>query len=169
MPLLERIGDFGLIDTILEMETAADARIEEAVELFTAPRRLESGAQYLLGYAGELLVKAAYFRFIGVPPHQNLEGPRRAAWRVIKGSAWWDDETAHSAYAWARRLVDARLADDRPLPPGLASEFVAGAVTIAANWREDLRYHAHAPTPPEFQETYDSVLWLRSNHAALWR
>jgi len=131
-----------------------------------------TGAIYLWGYAAEMLLKAAYFTFIGVPKLRSLTFPQDiqpaiARGRVL-GIAWPAQGAGHNVRAWAELLVIVRAAT----PGGAFSARFGVQVQrcgqrISELWRETLRYHKNVAYEHEVDHVRGAVSWLLSHEQSL--
>jgi hypothetical protein len=166
LSLLDRISPR---ETWADLESAADERYRDAERLAAAPKSRRTGAVYLLGYVFEMLVKAAYYRFVGLAATQDvspvLRGmPTRARYLNLP----WQGNR-HNVGSLADLLVFERRAQGRPLPTALEAQLVGFAWAVAnAHWTETLRYKDTLATEAEVREMFRSVDWLYGQYAVLW-
>lgn len=155
-------------DTWSEMESAALHRYFDGLQLATSERDRFTGALYVLGYAAEMLVKTAYYRFRGVGPSadvtRELNGMRDRA--VALGLLWRGNK--HNLESLAALLVLERMAQGSAMDPVFAAQFQARISGVAAHWSEVLRYKGVVTLESELAEVFGSVDWLLANHAHLW-
>lgn len=67
MPL-RALYELHLPETIGGFETAAEERYWDGIEMLTSPGPHRAAGIYLIGYAAEMLLKTASFRFNGSTP-----------------------------------------------------------------------------------------------------
>lgn len=162
MNLIDRVGS----DTIMRLERAASARLEEARWLIGEDYYL--AGIYLCGYAAEMWIGSAYLKLIGFSPSEPIDEKRR--WAIIKMASQRAvlSEPSHPLDGWARLLV----VDKASLtPPGYDATFrtaiVARVNTIARHWSPRLRYRDLDATPRQAHETIDAATWLATNYARM--
>jgi hypothetical protein len=116
MSLIQRLSHD---HSIREFRAAARLRLREATHLATANHRL--GAIYLSGYAGEMLLKAAYFRLAGWGLTVRITLADIQAAKVHATSALglpWPGNL-HDLTSWTSLLIEER----RHSWPGLPGQF----------------------------------------------
>ncbi|MBX9622870.1 MAG: hypothetical protein K2X82_03560 [Gemmataceae bacterium] len=158
MPLAHRVGNRP--HTVRAFRAAAGARYRDGVALAEADRPL--GAVYVLGYAAEMLLKAAYFRLRGWGPRTPITFPHLTAARDRAVNALgvpWTDRL-HDLDGWAGLLVAERAHLGRPLPARLRRRLTAEVRLIYSHWRESLRYHDARPYAAEVAGTRAAAGWL---------
>lgn len=164
MPLLLRSS---VTDTWAELEEAAAERYWDAIALAMEERL--TGAMYMLGYAFEMLVKCAYYRFIGLGPTDNvapvLRGMKDKA--RLHGFSWRGN--LHNSESVISLLVLERRVSGHPMDTGVSATAMGYAVSLARfEWSETLRYKRVAASELEMTNVLESVDWLQTNYAALW-
>jgi hypothetical protein len=162
MPLVARSGLKS--HTIRAFRAAALARYREGQILIASGCRL-SGI-YLLGYTGETLLKAAYFRFVGYGLNQaitlaDMHAARNYATKILK-CPWHGN--LHDLRGWQSLLTEARKARALPYSPSFSRSFNAFVTRLALNWWEGLRYHAMQPYRGEAGICLRAVTWLVSQY-----
>lgn len=166
MALLERIADS---HTAAEFRRTARLRYAEAERAGKAGDRLI--AVYLAGYAAEMTLKSAYFRVAGKGPDDPIDftdlQAAKARYKFLLGVSW--PGNLHRLAPWLELLAAERRAQGRPISTGLASRAADQVNRIAANWREDLRYHRNRPRVGEVVATFRAVLWLSDNEVRFVR
>jgi hypothetical protein len=165
LPFLTRLAVAEPFETWTGMERAAAQRFWDALVLATGEAGHEAGAIYLFGYVAEMLLKTAYFRFIGVPVGQDIAPVLRA----VRNHSLWTGRNLHDLRSWIDFLIDIRQLQGQPLSPLTAGAIRQRVLAVDAHWRESLRYTPQAATVIELDETFAGVEWLRDNHALLWR
>ncbi len=165
MSFLTRLSVAEPYETWSGMEQAATQRFWDALALATAEAGHEAGAVYLLGYVAEMLIKTAYFRFVGVPAGRDIA----PALRIVRSHSLWTGRNLHDLRSWIDFLIDIRRLQGLPLSPPTAGMVRIQVLKIEVHWRESLRYTSQAATLAELDETFTGVEWLRDNHALLWR
>lgn len=152
-------------ETVQDFEIAADERFEEGLELLTLGR-LGAGI-YLLGYAAEMLLKNACYRFAGA----DLTDPVAGFWgpALARGRGYGlQPESSHSVRFWAYTLRADRVGAGQPLPMSTDAELCATVHRLYDNWWVEMRYRPDQALSAEAEEVLDDVGWLRSNYNALW-
>ncbi len=156
-------------ETLQETELAAEQRLREGEALWRAGRF--GAAVYLFGYAAEMLLKNAYFRYRGSPSTMaisfGLLGTAKAHAMALGVAA--DPETYHSLRFWAALLRAERARTNRPMPGGLDQPFVQRSRRLYQNWWIAMRYRADRVSAREVQIAFDDVTWLHDNYRSLWR
>ncbi len=158
------------LETILGFETAAEEKYEDGFNLMAS--NSPGNGVYLMGYAAEMLLKAAYFRFKGLPEvdpltFQHLKQARQDARKVYGVAA--DDDNFHGIEFWGELLIKARQTVNRPLRPAVEGELDQRAKSLAANWYVDMRYHSLQIVQQDVEAVLDDVVWVKSNYETLWR
>lgn len=160
-------------ETVQEFELAAAEKYSEGQRLIVAGN---TGAGiYLLGYAAEMTLKNAYFRFTGAGLADEV-GPRlapaRRAGRGPGGSGLIPaipDEFYHSLRFWAMLLQAARAAQSRSWTDnGFTLEFERCTERLYNQWWVEMRYRRDAATLNEALQVLSDVGWLRTHFVALW-
>lgn len=167
MSFLNRLAVLEPVETWPGIETAAEERFLDGFALATGGVVRPTAAVYLLGYSVELRLKAAFFRFTGVAPHEDLwavGGPMAYA----RNHAGWHGRNLHDLLGWLGLLTDERAALGQPLPVETATLLQLSVLTVDAHWRETLRYKHTAAAPGEVEEAYQGADWLRANYERLW-
>jgi len=164
LTLLARLAVAEPVETWPGMRQAAETRFWDGLALAAGESDHAAGAVYLLGYVAEMLLKTAYFRFVGVPPGENLAPHLRA----VRAHAAWTGRNLHDLRSWVDFLVDVRRLQGQPLPPAFAGQARVQTLAVDVHWRESLRYTSLPALDLELSQVYDGVEWLRLNHTALW-
>lgn len=123
-------------------------------------------ACYLFGYAVEMLLKSAYFRFLGIDPAEDIGLHRKLARRRQPRLQRLQNE--HDLIAWAEALVEVRHGWGRPLNPALAGALLQRIAAVADHWTEILRYYPSVPAEAEAREIYGNVDWMMTQYPLLW-
>lgn len=156
---LERVNALEPNDTWAGFEASAEVHYFEAIHLMTDGWR--SGAIYLLGYVTELLLKAATFRALGIPPAQPLR--RRARFPTATSVIILD----HDLVRLRDQLKIVRKDSGNPIAPdvwGLLAPRIDG---MAKNWSEILRYRSTPATHEEARAVLNRVDWIITNYKLL--
>jgi len=157
-------------ETIKGFEAAAEAKYEDGFNLmaYVSP----GNGVYLMGYAAEMLLKSAYFRIAGFSTQtpitkQHLSQAKADAVAVgVSAHA----EHFHSLAFWSERIIKKRSQQLRGLAPVLMAELDTRATRLAQNWFVEMRYqNLQGITAQDVDDVLDDVVWIKSNHEALWR
>jgi hypothetical protein len=164
MPLIARTPAH---HTIRQFHSAAKHRHNEAVRLSTANDRL--GGSYLCGYAGEMLLKAAYFRLRGWLPNasitmRDLQDARRHAITAL-GLLWAGG--LHELDGWRDLLIGERRRRRIAYPGRFQRTLKAWVNRLMDNWRPEIRYCTNRPYAGEVNVTFAAVSWLFAQFHAL--
>lgn len=170
MDLLVRIAGFDSID---EMEAAREDRYWDSLTCALNDR--EFAACYLMGYAIEILVKTAFFRFDGIHAGADLRPSLRVARRHPRftqptGLSTIQAHGIHNVRAWGDLLIDARqrAGPARAMDPILAGKLVYELRWVENNWSETLRYRRSIPAAEEIARLLSIADWLRTHYSAFW-
>lgn len=161
MGLLERCAT---CDSIQEMDAACEDRFWDALTCGTEQRHFV--ACYLFGYAVEMSLKVAYFRFIGKRVADDLASELRT---VGRQSRFQQRGRLHNVVAWADHLLEIRERQRRPLSPALTGELMLRARQVAGNWSEVMRYRRSIEAVDEACQLLAQAEWFASRHGDLWR
>jgi hypothetical protein len=156
-------------DTITRLERAAKQRVDDADCLSSDGRRM--AALYLLGYAVEMCLSAAYFRSIGFPLNTTIDREMRKRrmtqarqLRSSDGKPLMSSEP-HPLVGWARYLEWQRELSGSLSAQGRARlrESIRRAGIVYRHWRPELRYKLTEVKPPQFVEARLAVEWFVQN------
>jgi hypothetical protein len=158
-------------ESIREFWASAQLRFEEGLAL--AGKGHRTGAIYLWGYSAEMILKAAYFRLMGLREtavltwNGNIQ-PAIDRGRHVLGIVWPIPGQGHNVRAWADLLIAERAA----LPGGayaypFAQEVQECGQSIGQLWSETLRYHKNRAYSYEMNQVREAVAWLLANAHAL--
>ena len=167
MSLRARLED--IQETVQELEDASEARYRESILLLDSEATRTAGV-YLLGYSAEMLLKTAYFRFVGAASSDavaDLLGAAKAASKALQLGV--DSENYHSVIFWAQLLVVSRHQEKRKLTQRMEKELLTRTEVLYRNWWIEMRYHALNATEQEARALREEVQWLRKHHKTLWR
>ena len=160
-------------DSIDEFVAAACERYSDGIALAAQARR--TGAIYLFGYSAEMVMKAAYFRAIGVSNRTPLgmrSHLRPAVDQAKLLGVNWPKENLHYVQGWGELLVVTQNNLVTTSQPLLASAYsnsafgqqvTAHATLVQHLWNESLRYHKNRAYEFELQRMETSVSWLMTN------
>ena len=120
-----------------------------------------------MGYAAEMLLKAAYFRTIGLSVtepiiRQHLRDARidAASLGVVS-----DDEQFHNVAFWGEIFIKKRIQVARALPPTLAAELMQSIQRLSCNWYVEMCYCSiQGVTKQDLEDVLDDVIWIKSNY-----
>jgi hypothetical protein len=156
-------------DTIARLERAAKQRVADADCLSSDGRRMV--ALYLLGYAVEMCLSAAYFRSAGFGLNTAIDGKTRKLrmtqarkLRSSDGEPLMSSEP-HPLVGWARYLEWHRERSGAPSAQEKAKlrESIRRAAAVYRHWRPELRYKLTEVKPPQFAEARLAVEWFVQN------
>jgi hypothetical protein len=164
MSFTARIAALEPYETWVSMERAGDERFWDGLVLAAGSEPRTTGAVYLFGYAAEMILKVAYFRFTGLAAAQDIAPALRAA----RTTAHFHRQNLHYLMGWANLLIATRVAAGRPLHPVVAGLLQLHILQLQSHWSEVLRYRAVTAVPAELEEVYNSLDWLRANFRTLW-
>jgi hypothetical protein len=149
-------------DSVPEMDAACNDRYWDALTCALDGR--DFAACYLLGYAIEMLLKTACFRFLGVPVTANLQ-PHLIA---VRQQPRFRGVSLHDIQAWVDYLLDVRNRRGQPLDAALAGALVIRVATVAQHWSEVMRYRRAIPAADEANELHRQFEWLVNRYIQLW-
>ncbi len=155
-------------DTIAQFDQARIERWKDADALAKRGRRY--GGVYLLGYFVEMTLKAAFFRYFGLPPDTPIVGgDLKAATQLAIGELGVseDSESQHNPVFWARAIVLFRESFDDPLPDEFALQLVWRSQRLKSNWAVAMRYRQVHCTIKEWQDIHEDAHWINLNYTAL--
>jgi hypothetical protein len=155
-------------ETVQEFELAIEERYFESLEFLTGGY-FQSGI-YILGYAAEMILKNAFFRFdgarLGEPIGPRLGPARRLGRDLLEGI---QDESYHSIRFWAALLQERRIRVSRPLPDDLGVELARRTNRLYATWWVEMRYRSSIADEKEANHAFEDVSWLFEHYQELWR
>ncbi len=129
-----------------------------------------------LGYAAEMLLKSAYFRFmksrIGLARITTAITSRMlrdAAQEGVRLHIRYDPESYHSLLFWALLLAAIRKDHAQPLPSELEKEMLVRIRQLHLIWMIEDRYQPKQYPTEEVLLMRANVAWIRDNHQQLWR
>jgi hypothetical protein len=156
------------LESVQDLELASESRSWEGLELLLVGKT--SGGTYLMGFAAEMLLKCAYFRFSGAAPADAVKprlGPARKPGQLLIPAV--PHEQYHSPRFWALLHLAARRSRHAPLAAITEAQLVQRMRRLHQNWWVEMRYRAIEPSPLEVRSVFDDVSWLRANYVLLWR
>lgn len=156
------------LETVAEMEAAAQARYEEGQELIRSG--FFDGGIYLLGYVAEMLLKTAICRIdpFAVPTTLVTVGlrPARSAWMQIFPGDKWD---GHNLLFLSLSLENERRVKTLArLHLGTERTFNYWVNLLYDHWFVSIRYRHREATQTEAIDVISGVEWLRNNYNSLW-
>jgi hypothetical protein len=165
----KRLLDRCRADSIRELRAAARQRFDDALALSAAGRR--TGAIYLWGYTAEMVLKAAYFSFIGLGETADITWtshlqPAIKRGRVL-GIVWPQPGAGHNVRAWAELLVTERACTTAAHSGSLGLDVQRHGQRIEQVWRETLRYHKNFAYLHEMRQARQAAEWFLVNSDAL--
>lgn len=161
MPI--RLLDRRQPESIQEFRAAARQRYDDGLSLAASGRR--TGAVYLWGYSAEMLIKAAYFSAIRVPPTYTITligdlYPAMERGRAVFSIAWPRAGRGHNIQAWAELLVLERIHRGIGYARPFALQVQRQATRIYQLWSETLRYHKNVAYVHEVVQVRRAVEWF---------
>jgi len=130
-----------------------------------------AAALYLLGFSAEMILKFAYFRYLGSsltdPVRGMLPRARRDARRQY-GIAL-ADENYHNLLFWALCLRKKRQLDGRLWDNHIDHRFVQALRRLSQIWYVGMRYYPDRTNPREVLTAYSDATWLKKHRLHLWR
>lgn len=156
-------------DSISEFRAAARQRYDDGLAASVAGRRL--AAIYLWGYSAEMVVKAAYFTFIGLGEAVPITWGGHLQPAIARGQtlgiAWPGGGAGHNVRAWAELLVLEHAATGPAYTLDFGQEVQANGQRIGQLWRETLRYYKNVAYLYEVGQVRQAVEWFLTNSEAL--
>ncbi|MBK8255828.1 MAG: hypothetical protein IPK82_24575 [Polyangiaceae bacterium] len=155
-------------DCIQEYEQARSERLWDGMSLWATNR--DPGAVYVLGYAAEIAVKCAYFRFSGftiVQPigHAELNTAQARA-HVLHVTA--PREGFHSIRFWGDLLIEHRRAAARPLPAATEASLKVAVDAVYDRWWIEMRYKRAYSSRTDLEQLAAAVDWIDNHYVALY-
>ena len=129
-------------------------------------------AIYLWGYCAEMLLKAAYFSFIGINEDSplNLRTDINAAinrGRTL-GINWPQRGQGHNVCAWSELLILERAnASNKAYTVDFNNKVQMYGQRIGQLWNETLRYHKNKPYAYEIRQVQEAAEWFLGNFELL--
>jgi hypothetical protein len=161
MPLRHRLG----AEILQNLELAAERRYWEGITL--ASEGFSTAGVYLLGYAGEMFLKFAYFRSSGIRLGDPVTfGPASKFAKTYIPTVGSDH--FHSLWYWAHLLRKRRRLLGNPLPPAIDNQLLRRARRLHQNWCVELRYSPIIAAADELSAVYNDITWLRDHRLKLW-
>ena len=157
-------------DSIQEFRLAASRRFDDGLAMASQGRR--TAAIYLWGYTGEMIIKAAYFSFLGIHDAQDLSWsidvrPAIRAGRQL-GILWPPHGEGHNVRAWGELLINARSTSAASaFPIAFGHDVQRHCQRIGQLWRETLRYRKNHAYLHEVNQVRVSAEWLLVHSHAL--
>lgn len=156
-------------ETISDFTLAAQQKYWEGMELALAGRR--GAAIYLMGYAAEMFLKIAAFRFDGATLADEI-GPRlapAATWMRNQFPGIVPPESYHSLLFWMEYLRAKRNNGGHPLNGDLEEELVRRVRRLYQIWWCEMRYRPDQASESEIEHVYRDMTWLLDHFTLLWR
>ena len=153
-------------DTIAAFLAAAPERFAEGTALLDAGH--SSGAVYLFGYVGELVIKAVAFRHYGYAPPDEIAKPDREAIASLMKTRALAPQGPHDILKWARWVVSMKeRLTGMAYPVQLATAFEYHAAVIDAQWAPGMRYHALSHSFADALSVQQSARWFLTEQPGL--
>ncbi len=161
-------------DSIKKFELSAQHKYQAGLTLIDGGDAATGIEQ--LGYAVEMLLKSAYFRFmrsrIGLQRITSIttgQMLRDAAREGIRLHICYDPESYHSLLFWALLLAAIRRDHAQPLPPEIEREMLDRMRELHLLWMIEHRYQNKNYRSTDVARMYLNVTWLLEKHEQLWR
>ncbi len=124
---------------------------------------------YLLGYAAEMLLKAAYFRLDGLHVKASI-GPAELKSARAKAISWGMAAPInyHDLPWWAQMLVESRRLAGRAHRHHFSRRLLGNVNRLYQNWREFLRYRNNRPFRGEVETVVAATTWLIGQYRFLY-
>jgi hypothetical protein len=170
MSIRTRVSAYRTADSISEFEAAAEQKYEDGFNLLAS--NTPGNGVYLMGLAAEMLLKSAYFRFIGYATYRPVQGSdlhnaQQEASRLGVVAAC---DHYHNPEFWSELLIKKRVQIGNPLQTTLEAGLASATSRLSQNWWIGMRYvHFAAIDKTDLDHVLDDVVWIKSNHDALWR
>ena len=156
-------------DSIQGYEDARADRMWDGVALWSLDR--DHGACYLMGFAAEMALKSAYFRYQGHPivqPIGRAELDTATSLSNVLGVTA-GREGFHSVLFWVDLLLATRSARSQPLKRAAESLLRSNVQTVYDIWWIDMRYKSAAATSRhELERLAAATSWIDKNYVALY-
>ena len=131
---------------------AAEQRFFDALNLWPCGAGRRLGAHYLFGYAVELSLKVAYFRFVGLSEQGYV-------WSLLQNAPVGHlDLRVHDLGALGGELVDLRAST--ATDPVFEGDIARQSLLAHAQWSEVMRYRTLQPTEAETTEIAEAAYWM---------
>ncbi len=161
-------------DSIKKFESSAHHKYQAGLTLINGGDSTTGIEQ--LGYAAEMLLKSAYFRFmksrIGLQRITSVitgQMLRDAAREGMRLHIRYDPESYHSLLFWALLLAAIRKDYIQPLPPGIENEMLIRMRDLHRLWMIEHRYQNKTYGSTDVARMDVNVTWLLEHHEQLWR
>jgi len=165
MGLNPRVHD-GL-ELLQDFELAGGERLRDAANLLRCGN--STGAAYLAGYAAEMAIKQAVFRFDGADANAGVKprlNPIKKWAKMALPSYSFVD--FHDVLFWAYVLRKKRIDRGRTLSEPTAQNLVRLARRLKSSWSVQLRYYHKEVSATEAKAVIEDATWIHKNRAALW-
>jgi hypothetical protein len=161
-------------DSIKKFELSAEHKYQAGLTLIDGGD-VTTGIEQL-GYAAEMLLKSAYFRFmksrIGLPRTTSVVTYRMLRYAALEGvrlHVRYDPEGYHSLLFWALLLAATRRDYSQGLPQELEEELRVRVRQLHGVWMIENRYQPKQYLTEDVLLMRSHVTWLRDHHRHLWR
>jgi hypothetical protein len=149
-------------ESLRDFAVAAEYRFLEGLELAT--RNHHFAGIYLLGYAAEMYLKIAAFRFDGASPstlvYPQLQPVRR--WMLLRHPKV-EHEGFHSLRFWLQYLRSRRQVRGQALDRNFDGALVHHVNRIYSIWWVEMRYRPDRADIMTVNRMFNDVSWLRRN------
>ena len=155
-------------DCIQEYEQATADRLWDGMSLWSLSR--DTGAIYVLGYAAEIVIKCAYFRFAGFTIVQNIGRAElgTAAARATTLGVTTPREGFHSIRFWSDLLIAQRRAAAQPLAVNVETALRSNVDVVYDRWWIEMRYKRAYSSRMDLEQLAVAVDWIDKNYLTLY-
>jgi hypothetical protein len=155
-------------DCIQEYDQARSDRLWDGASLWCLDR--DPGAVYVLGYAAEITVKCAYFRFSGFTVAQPIGHAElnTALARAHTLGVTTPREGYHSIRFWSDLLIEHRRAATRPLAPTTEASLRVAVDAVYDCWWIEMRYKRAYSSRADLVRLAVAVDWIDKHYVTLY-
>jgi len=159
-----------IVETVSELEAAAEQKYWEGLELMVAGNY--GAGIYLMGYAVEMWVKSACARLLRVRPDEDVWVTLEPRYRIEKRSfPKVKDKGPHSLELWGELLCHIRNvagvgAFSRPVS---ADSVRTASKRLHESWWVEMRYHEDRASYRDVQQVEEVAAWFRKHQISFWR
>jgi hypothetical protein len=155
-------------DCLQEYEQAMSDRLWDGMSLWSLSR--DPGAIYVLGYAAEIIIKCAYFRFSGFTIVQNIGHAElnTAAARATTLGVTTHREGFLGIRFWSDLLIAQRRAAARPLTVTMETALRSNVDVVYDRWWIEMRYKRAYSSRMDLEQLAVAVDWIDKNYLTLY-
>lgn len=158
-------------ETILSFEASAHEKYEAGFELLA--NGVYGTGVYLMGLAAEMMLKAAYFRYIGIGQTVNIDKTHLTAAKNNATSLGViaQPEQYHNLKFWSELIIKQRISDSKSLSVGIETTLNGYIQKLNDNWEIGMRYkdYQQGVQISDLNDVFDAVTWIHDNQESLWR